>query len=198
MHGAPRTREVWLVNAMETLRSEFFDAKGLSLPDKIQISCSWPYGTRQAIAQCAHPEDTEDGTAHIFISPTQDDSVKILSMIIHELGHLHLDKGVGHKAPFAQLMKKLGMGGKPKSAMAEEGSPLQTRLIAIAENIGTYPHDKIVLKPEENKTNKWVRVVSPREPAYKVVISPKTITQFGMPKDPWGNDMKLYQKEENE
>jgi hypothetical protein len=35
----------------------------------------------------------------------------------------------------------------------------------------------------------WVRMMSPKQPGYRTLVSPRQMQAFGPPKDPWGKTM---------
>lgn len=186
------TREDWLLSATSVLRTEVLAPKELELP-KISVSVGWPRGGTTTIAQCwdkAAAADEE--TFSIFISPILTDSVQVLGALLHELLHASLGLEVNHGAPFKKAMKAVGLAGKATATKVEEGSELYKTLATLSEVLGPYPHVALRARSngkEKEKKGGWVRLQSPQEPKYTVVVSPKNIEAFGLPQDPWGNEM---------
>jgi hypothetical protein len=136
-------REPWLAKFIELIRS-YFAALGYPLPDKIRIACGYPSrqalrGRRQSFGECWPPEASEDGTVEIFINPYVSDPLEAAATALHELAHAAVGTEHGHRGPFKQLIRRLGLEGKPTSTYA--GASLQVRLNAlIEEHLGPYPH----------------------------------------------------------
>ena len=80
----------------------------------------------------------------IFISPVESDTVKILDTLTHEMVHAIDDCKNGHNTRFWALCCDIGLDkGKPTTASAND--QLLEKLKSIAEKLGKYPHDAIVL-----------------------------------------------------
>lgn len=187
------TREEWLVRGIEALKSEFFSQ--LEIP-RVACSCGWTKKPK-AIGICHPPEHSANGTIEIFICPTQDDPVEVLAVLLHELGHAHLGNEVAHKAPFAQLMRKFGLKGKPTSTVAEKGTECYNRLAQIAEGLGPYPHAAMTKPPKQANKKKvqWIKLVSPEDEEYSFTLAMNpSLEEHGWPRDPWGNEMVEAQK----
>jgi hypothetical protein len=187
------TREGWLVAATALLDKKFFDGKGYTLPKKLACSCGFPKGARgRAIGQCWPVETSTDGTINMFICPTQDNPIRVLDILLHELVHAQVGCAVGHKGPFKKMVKEFGLVGKATATYAEEGSDLWKELSHISEVLGPYPHKAMqpaMKKKDRGSMGGWVRLHSTNDEAYKVLISPKQIEESGLPRDPWGDEM---------
>lgn len=187
------TREGWLVAAMAALDKKYFAGHGYTLPEKRSCSCGFPKGARgKAIGQCWGAETSTDGTINMFVCPTQDEPIRVLDILLHELIHAQVGIPAGHKKPFKQLAKEFGLAGKATATFAEEGSDLWRELSHISEQLGPYPHK--AMQPgkrtkERGSMGGWQRYKSTTEEGYKVLISPKQIEEHGLPRDPWGNEM---------
>ncbi len=191
MYNKP-TREGWLLNAVDALSAKFFEENGYDLPERLGVSCGFPRGVARAIGQCWDPVVAEDGTTHMFICPSIAEPLRVLDILLHEMIHACVGIDVGHKGIFRKLVKEFGLHGKMTATFAEEGTELHKTLGVIAGRLGEYPHAP--MKKTQNKGkggSGWIRLVSPREEGYKVVISPKMIEEHGVPRDPWGNDMEM-------
>jgi hypothetical protein len=191
------TREGWLLDAVALIDKAFFDDAGYTMPKKLAVSCGIPYGKASAIGQCWDPKVAADGTTHMFICPSMDEPVRVLDILLHEMIHAAVGIEEGHKGAFRKLVKEFGLMGKVTATYAEPGSECHRRLARIATELGPYPH-KAMVKRTNKKEGKggsgWIRLVSPQEEGYKLVISPKMIEEFGLPYDPWGNEMEPVQK----
>src|SRR4051812_9638082 len=84
-------REVWLHNAVEQVGALLKDRASVDVP-AVRVSNGWPSkgGTstkKRVIGQCWKSEATADGVPQIFISPTLDDGLDVLAVLVHELIH---------------------------------------------------------------------------------------------------------------
>lgn len=185
------TREGWLIEAVKKLDEEFFKGRGYDLPKKLGVSCGFPLGKRSAIGQCWDPEVCEDGTVHMFICPSIGEAVRVLDILLHEMIHAYCGIEAGHKGPFRKLVKEFGLMGKMTATYAEENTDLYNTLQVMAGTLGKYPHSALdkSRKKKPKVENKWVRYVSLNDETYKVVINRDKVEEFGIPKDPMGDDM---------
>lgn len=194
MRNEHTTREGWLVAASELLDEAFFNGNGYTLPAKKACSCGFPKGARgRAIGQCWGTSTSSDGTANMFICPTLDEPISVLATLLHELIHAWNDCVDGHKGPFKKLVKQFGLAGKATATYAEEGSELWLKLSHISEQLGPYPHKKMVpngKKAKRGSMGGWVRYCSVNEQTYKVLVSPKMVEEHGAPRDPFGDEME--------
>jgi hypothetical protein len=152
------TREEWLVALVEALRS-MFDGVSLEIP-AVRISCSWPSRSiRKRVGECWHSSAAADGARNIFISPVKDDGEEVAGIVVHELVHACLPDGAGHKKPFKDGMKALGLQGK--ATATEPNDELQHRLHAICEQLGEYPHSALNLTDPSVKkqTTRMIKLV---------------------------------------
>ena len=113
-------REQWL-NKLAIAMIPMFNKLGYKLP-RIAISCGFTSsGTRgSSIGECWYPAASEGDITEIFIKPDQVDAVRVADILCHEMIHAALGSGVGHKKPFADAAKKLGLDGKPTATFAGE------------------------------------------------------------------------------
>lgn len=190
------TREGWLDAGARALRDRFFCDGGEdvpALPEQVRCSCSWPLrGAKGTIGQCFSPEVAADGSTHVIVCPSQDEPVRVLDILLHELGHAAVGVVHQHKAPFKRFMRAVGLEGKATATVATPGTPLHDYLTSLAEELGPYPH-KAVSKERSGGEKKakrkgWPRLMSLNDPEYKVVISEKSLEK-GYPDDPWGDPM---------
>lgn len=198
-----KTREEWLTAASYALGEQFFPLEdGAKLPKKMACSCGFPWRSKDAIGQCFSPEASSDGTTHMFVCPTQDDPVRVLDILLHELGHAALGVEEKHGKKFRAFVKAVGLTGKPTATVAEPGTELHATLVRIARALGPYPHKAVVktVKGKEKKKGNggWVRMYSVNEEDYKITISPKQLEESGPPLDPWGDKMVRVDGEEGE
>lgn len=206
-HG---TREGWLLAAVKLLDKHFFAPKGYKLPGKIGVSCGFPRGHATAIGQCWHPLVAADGTTHIFICPTQDSTMRVLDILLHELIHAQVGLKCGHRGEFKDRAIEFGLSGRMTATFVEPDTILHSRLKALADELGPYPHAALGKRnikdvpagkgggdgdgegdggEGEPKSKGWQWLYSTKTRKFKIPFRDKMLEEFGPPKDPWGEDM---------
>jgi hypothetical protein len=188
---AKLTRELWLDKAVQALETQVFKSLGHKMPEKWEISCGFPYGHAKAIGQCFDPVHSPEGVTHMFVCPTQHVAMEVLAIIAHEMCHAIVGCECGHKGEFKKIARAIGLEGKLTATFVSDGSELYSKLTAIAEKLGDYPHKGMVkrAKSKRGPMGGWVRLMSESDETYKVVISPKVLEEHGAPVDPWGEPM---------
>jgi len=186
-------RESWLTKAVEELAETFFAPDKMTFEHPIRISAGWCRGSNKAIGQCWPNKASAGNFIEIFISPNLHEPVKVLATILHELIHAHLGNGKGHGKEFKVVVNKFGLAGRVTATFASEGSELYAKLEKLAKKIGEYPHKKLTPlnnteKKGENK-GAWIRFKSVSADDYRCVVSPKSLEEHGVPKDPWGEEL---------
>ena len=172
------TREEWLTNAAELMAPLFISA-GIT-PKPVRISVGFPANKRtgkgKVIGECHYM--ATDGIPQVFIHPSlTDGDMGPLPTLAHELAHAYLPAGTGHKGKFVQVVRALGLAGKPTSTSA--GESFNTDMQGIADVLGDYPHAALdtsnikkqgtrQIKCECSKcgiifrlTRKWIDIVGP-------------------------------------
>lgn len=185
------TREQWLNEAVLLLGERVFGKHKVPF---IRVSVGWPRRAREAtIGQCFVSKVSADKSSQIFISPKLSDvtaSQGVLATLVHEMVHAIDDCENGHKARFKSIATEVGLEGKMTATHA--GEDLTETLKEIAEELGVYPHAAISVdaKPVVQKTY-MLKVVSKSEPDYKLRMTQKMIDEYGLPRDPWGEEMEV-------
>ena len=140
------TRETWLEQATQLLNDEVFNGAGLNVPNDVKVSCGFPLGVRagskhMAIGVCHPRSHSTGGVNEIFINPNQDDSLRVLDVLAHELIHAIDDCQDGHGSKFRSMALACGLTGK---MTATTNSPeLEETLQQIILELGEYPHAKV-------------------------------------------------------
>jgi hypothetical protein len=136
------TREGWLHKATDKLRGKFA-REALVIPDKIRFAVAFPSsGARGAVGgECWSDAASAEGYFNIIIRADFDDPVKVLGILCHELVHACLPFNVGHKRPFQDACKRIGLIGPAKSNYPDV--VLTAELATIAEELGPMPHGKL-------------------------------------------------------
>lgn len=136
------TREAWLLAGVRALIPLAAQAGAVVDPARVAISVGFGKG-RKADAVCFPSQTNAAGQHPVFVSPTNDDPVRILGYILHELGHASDDCESGHNGSFAAFHKAAGFEA-PRTD-SKLGPALETALKEIAIELGPYPHVKMEL-----------------------------------------------------
>ncbi len=146
-----KNREDWLNEAVEKMRP-WFDGMEAQPPAVVRVSTGWSRGAKKnQVGWCWKSSVATDASSNIFISPERSEPVAILATLLHELCHSADDCRDSHAGRFRRLWKLHGFEGKPTTSVPSEA--LKTRLEALAEALGPYPHAS--LNPGEKiKTQK--------------------------------------------
>lgn len=181
----PSNREAWLTRATEAL-IRLFDAPPRG---PWRVTCGWPSrrGTAaksRVIGECWSPRASGDGTIEIIISIALADAVEVLGVLAHELAHAHLPEGTGHRSPFARLVKKMGLEGKPTATVV--GDTFRANVARVLDELGPYPHASLDYTTRKKQgirmlkaqcafcgytvrlTRKWIEVALPRCPVHEL------------------------------
>ena len=103
-------REAWLTKAVTKIEVSVFWPLELKMPEKWAVTCGWSKGaSTKAIGVCVDPVCSKDGTTHLFVVPTQEHGLSVLGTLVHEMVHAIIGVKEGHRRPFVDLIKKLGM-----------------------------------------------------------------------------------------
>ena len=151
------TREEWLTNASELMAPLFISA-GVT-PKPVRISVGFPANKRagkgKTIGECHYM--ATDGIPQVFIHPSlTDGDMGPLPTLAHELAHAYLPVGTGHKGKFVQLVKALGLAGKPTSTSA--GEEFNTDMQGIADVLGEYPHAALDTSDIKKQGTRMIKV----------------------------------------
>lgn len=176
-------RETWLEGATRALRP-LFESKGHPYPaTPVRVSCSLPSKSAlsakaRRIGECWSPSASKDGTTEIFVSPTIDDPVEVLEILVHELVHYVVGVEHGHRKPFGKCARAVGLEGRLTSTHA--GSDLRLTLKRIAERLGAYPHAALRGSNRPKQSTRLVKVSCP-ECGYPVRVTRKWLDGVGAP-----------------
>jgi hypothetical protein len=138
--GADATRERWLLDAGRRLITEHLEPWEVGVKD-FRISCSWPSrkalsGATRRRGECWDPTAVPDAVPQLFISPTMDQPVDVLGVVLHEL--IHAAGYKGHGRAFQKIA--FGVGFVPPASTTPFGPELEARLHTLAAQLGPYPH----------------------------------------------------------
>lgn len=205
----PMNREGWLTAFAEAIAPVIKQRTGHTVPmHKIRLSCSFPMGRstpnkngKLTTGECVHGDTHKSGLHELMINPLKseiirDDGHGIAETVIHELIHASLNKGVGHKAPFARAAKLMGLEGKPTATNA--GPELVKTIRTITDKIGPYPHKAIDGDWGRKQTTRLLKVqctdcgyINEQGNGYTARITMTWIENAGLPTCPCGATMSL-------
>jgi len=185
------TREQWLKRMAKHLSREF-KRQFYTVPENIRVSCGLPssraFGAkRKTIGQCWDKAASDDKHFEIFVSPTVDDPIEVAATLAHEMVHAVVGLKAGHKKPFVDCARSIGLEGKPTATVA--GLRLKEFIIAGLEKIGQYPHAKIDYSSKKKQGTRLVKVACPNQECdfleelgkvYSVRMSAQVI-EYGLP-----------------
>jgi hypothetical protein len=137
-----KTREEWL-HAFTDAARPMFKELGYELPKTLRLSVGFTSkGARsKRIGECWSNESSEDGVCEIFITPLLGDAARIADILTHELIHATVGVAAGHKKPFVDCMKAVGLAGKPTATVAGDGWWKWAQ--PILDDLGDLPHAKL-------------------------------------------------------
>lgn len=146
-----RTREEWL-HAFTKAARPIFKKRGYEIPKNIRMAVGFTStGARgKRIGECWTDKASEDGAFEIFIDPKLGDASRVADVLTHELIHAVVGIEAGHKKPFVDCMKAVGLIGKPTATIA--GPEWHDWADEIIEKLGALPHAAI--KPGGNGQKK--------------------------------------------
>lgn len=178
------TREAWLIQAIEEFKP-WFEARGSTYLVPTHVSIGFPFASRKAIGQCFNGEASDDGAPHIFISPIEDDPIKLLGTLAHELCHSVLAKGAKHGKKFSTLAEKIGL--LPPWTATPVGPDLAAECARIALVLGELPHSKLNPTTLVKKQSTRMIKASCSDCGYTVRLARKWLEAAGPPDCPTHN-----------
>jgi len=156
------TRENWLIMATDKLNDGVFKQHGYEVPKDVKVSCGFPASggrtgaKHQAIGTCHNRASSKAGVNEVYISPTQDDSIRVLDVLTHELIHAIDDCEHGHKGLFRTIAVDVGLEGKMTSTHA--GKELTAKLEKIVQELGEYPHAEVSTANKKKQGTRNIKV----------------------------------------
>lgn len=195
-----KTREQWLIAAIEQLTKKVFTPNDFEVP-AVRVSVGWPGGRGKkqgVIGQCFATKSATDKVSQIFVSPVVSDALNVVVVLAHELVHAVDDCQSGHKKDFVRIAREIGF--TPKWTVATTDTITDTfkeQLQKIADSLGAYPHAAIhaTERPQVQKT--YMLKIVPSEdcnecdPEYKIRMTEKWLEDGGAPLCPHGIEMEV-------
>jgi hypothetical protein len=183
------TREEWLTKAAHRLRPKF-GAAGHAVPDACRYTCGFPSKSalsrkRRRIGECWDKGSSQDNTFEISVSPVLDDPAEVLAVLVHEMVHAAVGLDCGHKGPFRQCALALGLEGKMTATVA--GKALHAELVALAGELGPYPHARLEGGRSNGPPKQTTRLLKAECPCgYIIRVTRKWMDDAGLPTCPCG------------
>ena len=177
-------REEWLTAAAVEIEAALFAPLNKSLPATWRGSCSWPSsranGKNKAgtIGQCFEPSVSDDGTAEMLVSMSQDDPLEVAAILTHEMVHAVEGIEAGHGPAFRSTALKIGLTGKMTAT--RPGENFKRDVAPILEKLGPYPHAAVDISKRKKQTTRMIKVEC-GDCGYTARVTRKWIEQTGAP-----------------
>jgi hypothetical protein len=143
------TREDWLNGAITELKP-FFLINGVSISDRIRVSCALPSNAKRtnfkSVGECFPSTNSADAHYEIFISPVLADPIKVFETLIAML--CHTAKGaLNHGKPYqkiadAMLLLPNGTQSARYKSVTHGGAFIQA-YGQIIDSLGAYVHAEL-------------------------------------------------------
>lgn len=175
-------REAWLDHGVHLITPRFV-AAGYALPKALKVACGFPPGSRggKVLGVCISPKASRDGRTEMFVSPTIEDALKALGVLIHEMAHAAVGVEAGHGAAFKLCCQKIGLEGKASEAMPGSSLTAWLREVVLPE-LGAYPHAAVDPNARKKQATRMIKLVCP-ETGYTVRTTKKWLA-MGKPVSP--------------
>ena len=167
-------REQWLQNAIAELRP-FFDLHSKPLPLAVKVACGLPSNAKRngAIGECWADTTSSDGSFNVFISPTLDDPMQVIEVLVHELCHATagaMNHGVNFQR-VAESMHLMPVGSGSAPWKSTKGTLNFAKTYgAILKSLGEYPHGALSLTTRKKQGTRMLLAVCP-SCNYKIRLS---------------------------
>lgn len=175
-----KTREEWLMWAVDLMRNKLFVEHGFKIPTAVRISVGFPSTKRGGrIGECWNPANSGDKHSEIFLHPKLDNAVEVLSVVAHELIHA-MRPQASHGKEFKEVAVAIGLEGKMTATTA--GEALTRTLRDYSQVLGPYPHaclNSMKLAGEKKQGTRLLALECP-SCGYKIRVTQKWI-DTGMP-----------------
>ena len=188
-------REQWLTRMASHLKL-LFEINGYEFKRGFRVSCGLPskgaFNRKgRVIGECWASDCSKEGINEIFISPTQAESLEVAAILAHEMVHAYDDCKNGHRKPFRDVAKAIGLAGPMRSTHASMCLDNYIQAGIESMRIGPYPHEEMDYKPKKTDGTRLIKVYCPnsmcdyywenKEKPYSVRMS-RTCIEYGYPK----------------
>lgn len=172
------TREAWLHAGSEAM-NPWLRHLNVATPE---IRVSVGYGktaSKVAIGWCMKNEQVSDFKSPIFISPEIERPETVLATLLHEKIHASDNCESKHGGHFRNIALALGL--EPPMTATTPGEALFLRLQQLADELGPYPHTKIVpMQIEKKQGIRQLKASCPND-GMVVRLTRKWIDSVGLP-----------------
>ena len=161
------TREDWLTAAVSELKP-FFLLNGVSISDKIRVSCALPSNAKRtnfkSVGECFPNTNSADAHFEIFISPVLDDPVKVFETLIAMLCHT-ANGALNHGKPYqkiADAMLLLPNGTQSaRYKSVTHGDAFVQAYKQIIDSLGAYVHAELSASVGKKQSTRMLKCVCP-------------------------------------
>lgn len=188
---AAANRERWLANLTKALKPAFKKA-GAAIPDNLRITCGWPSRNgaarkKRVLGECWPPNLSADNVYEVFVSPVLDDPVEVAVVLAAELAHAAC--GPEHDHRYANVVRALGMGGKPSAPAS--AAAFEDLLEPILEDVGEYPHGALKPRAKDKTQTTRLKKVECQTCGYTARVTRKWLNDVGPPYCPLHGRMDI-------
>ena len=187
------TREAWLEEAMSEVSVQFRKL-GFPLPPAIRVTCGFTSGgTRKRkggavlVGECWDSSKSADKSFEIMVSPVEDDPIRVMGILVHELCHAAAGLKSGHHGDFAVLARGMKLEGKLTATTV--GADFQVLVDPALKRLGEYPHARLNTDKKVIQSTRMLKCVCP-SCGYTVRTTGKWLA-VGLPRCPAHGDMPV-------
>ena len=150
-----KQREAWLWAAFDNGIKQMFP-RGTQFP-KMRFSTGFPSKralspTKRRMGEAWSPSASADGHAHLIMSEAIADPIEMLSILMHEIVHAVAGNECGHRGPFIDLAKYIGLK-RPWTSTTPTPECVEA-LKDVMKVIGRMPHAPIIASELAKKKQK--------------------------------------------
>jgi hypothetical protein len=161
------TREDWLTAAVSELKP-FFLLNGVSISDKIRVSCALPSNAKRtnfkSVGECFPNTNSADAHFEIFISPVLAEPVKVFETLIAMLCHT-ANGALSHGKPYqkiADAMLLLPNGtASARYKSVTHGGAFIAAYQQIIDSLGAYVHAELSASVGKKQTTRMLKCECP-------------------------------------
>jgi hypothetical protein len=191
---ANRLRSILLLfELLRQFAKALFARHACRVPDRLHVSVGFPsVGALRrrspSVGECWPAQTSQDGCAHLFISPVLHDPTAVLGVLVHELIHAAVGAEARHGPRFRRPALAIGLRGRMTATVP--GSRLTAQLEALGADLGPFPHAAIVADPARRKQTTRLLKIECLACGYTARVTARWIAR-GLPTCPCGAQMDL-------
>lgn len=182
------TREDWLLAAATLIEQVLADKADLEL-GAYRVTCGWPSkggagGKKRVLGQAWNSAASADDHGEVFISPMEAEPRTVLAILAHELIHIALPIGTGHKGPFIKAAAAIGF--RAPFTQLNMGDEMAEWLDPMLASLPAYPHARLDPAgaegaPKKQTTRMIKAVCTVDDCGYTARLTRKWIDALGAP-----------------